>query len=59
MHHLNISTCEMLSGVISSACFLDLKPLFDVEQMKLFGRLVRFSAIKGFVFRDLRKGWIP
>lgn len=28
--------------------------LFDVEQMKLFGGLVRFSAIKGFVFRD---GW--
>lgn len=49
----------MLSGVISSACFLDLKPLFDVEQMKLFGGLVRFSAIKGFVFRDMRKGWIP
>lgn len=49
----------MLSGVILRACFLDLKPLFDVEQMKLFGGLVRFSAMKGFVFRDMRKGWIP
>lgn len=29
--------------------------LFDVEQMKLFGGLVRFSAIKGFVFRDGEK----
>lgn len=51
IHHFKYLTYEMLGGIISSACFLDLKPLFGVEQMKLFDRFVRFFAVKGFVFR--------